>query len=452
MVRNKYKTIRFCLFILVTFFAIFGQTSILHAVSLNLFGTTTASNNSQTSPSTPFLNRVNVPVNFLIEGRNSISAGAITSGNKYAIMDMPAEMIGYMQPNGHATVQTTVTVPLSQSPVQSLMTTVNSVVALIVTSILVSAENRAAVNQALSELTSENFGSQNLTVAIMQRTTTQYGVPISEALLPILTTTLKNRVQNLMNVVNAVPLLGTILGTLLSPFTLLLTQFINNLNSPTSDESKNLVAASILGNTSVTLPFLVSSPKLVNDLTANFVGGFIQTDQPTIQLGGTVGTTPIYFSAGSLSWHKETLPTTLDFGQHPIQTLQDELFTASINNQITTASLFLEDSRSITKNWQLKVQQLTPWQNSDNQLEAQLQLTMGDLTTTFPINSLTSSANQLIQLTNGTQQTLLKLNGISETGQVQLAIDQFGLTVPRNSLKTTGTYQTVLEWTLSDTP
>lgn len=325
-------------------------------------------------------------------------------------------------------------------------------ISLIVNSPLVSTQNKTAVNQALSELRSETFGAQNLTLAIVPRSSTQYGVAISQGLLPILTTTLKNRIQNLLTIVQALPLIGTVLGTLLSPFVTALSQFITSLNSPTSDNSKNLVAASILGNTSVSLPFLLSSPKLTQDLTANFKGGFIQTDQSTIQLGITTGTTPVYFSAGALTWQTTSLPTHLNFGQHLIQTQQDEHLVATNNNQVTTGSISITDTRTVVKNWQIKVQQLSPWQNGTNQLTSQLQISTADLTTTFPITGITSTANQMVPLSIGTQQTLLKLNGVTDPGQVQLAINQFSLAVPKESLKTKGTYQTMVEWLLSDTP
>lgn len=58
----------------------------------------------------------------------------------------------------------------------------------------------------------------------------------------------------------------------------------------------------------------------------------------------------------------------------------------------------------------------------------------------------------MVPLSIGTQQTLLKLNGVTDPGQVQLAINQFSLSVPKESLKTKGTYQTMVEWLLSDTP
>lgn len=452
MLHKKRKQIQQVIFLLLTLLSVLAQTNVVQAVSLNLLGTTTATNNSQTSPNAPFLNRVNVPVTFLIEGKNGISAGVITTGDKYAILEAPTEMVGYIQPNGNATVQTTVTVPLSQSPLQLILPTITSVISLIVNSPLVSTQNKTAVNQALSELRSETFGAQNLTLAIVPRSSTQYGVAISQGLLPILTTTLKNRIQNLLTIVQALPLIGTVLGTLLSPFVTALSQFITSLNSPTSDNSKNLVAASILGNTSVSLPFLLSSPKLTQDLTANFKGGFIQTDQSTIQLGPTTGTTPVYFSAGALTWQTTSLPTHLNFGQHLIQTQQDEHLVATNNNQVTTGSISITDTRTVVKNWQIKLQQLSPWQNGTNQLTSQLQISTADLTTTFPITGIISTANQMVPLSIGTQQTLLKLNGVTDPGQVQLAINQFSLAVPKESLKTKGTYQTMVEWLLSDTP
>jgi len=261
-----------------------------------------------------------------------------------------------------------------------------------------------------------------------------------------------SKTDPIVSSVQALPLIGTVLGTLLSPFVTALSQFITSLNSPTSDNSKNLVAASILGNTSVSLPFLLSSPKLTQDLTANFKGGFIQTDQSTIQLGPTTGTTPVYFSAGALTWQTTSLPTHLNFGQHLIQTQQDEHLVATNNNQVTTGSISITDTRTVVKNWQIKVQQLSPWQNGTNQLTSQLQISTADLTTTFPITGITSTANQMVPLSIGTQQTLLKLNGVTDPGQVQLAINQFSLAVPKESLKTKGTYQTMVEWLLSDTP
>lgn len=431
---------------------ILSQTYVVHALSLELFGTTTLSNNSQTTVEEPFLHVENTPVTFVLTGEDSVGIGAITTGEKYGILEIPTEMVGYVQVNGPATVQTTVTVPLSQSPLQVLMPTISSVISLIVNSPLVSAANKTAVNQALTELTSENFGSQNLSLAITPRTSTQFEVAISQGLLPILATTLKNRVQNLLTVVTAIPLIGTVLGVLLTPFTTALNQLINNLNSPTSADSRALVAGSILGNTQASLPFLISSPAITSDYVANFSGMFIQTDETLIQLEESVAQTAIYFSAGSLDMETALLPSDLDFGEHTIQTQIDELLIAKENQQVTTGVVQISDTRLVEKFWQLKVEQLTSWNQGTNELLAQLQIKNADLISTFPAGSVSSTANQTVGLNVGVQQTLVQLNGTTQPGNVLLNLSEFQLFVPKEAVKSTGTYQTVLEWVLSDTP
>lgn len=431
---------------------ILSQTYVVHALSLELFGTTTLSNNSQTTVEEPFLHVENTPVTFVLTGEDGVGIGAITTSEKYGILEIPTEMIGYVQVNGPATVQTTVTVPLSQSPLQVLMPTISSVISLIVNSPLVSAANKTAVNQALTELTSENFGSQNLSLAITPRTSTQFGVAISQGLLPILATTLKNRVQNLLTVVTAIPLIGTVLGVLLTPFTTALNQLINNLNSPTSADSRALVAGSILGNTQASLPFLISSPAITSDYVANFSGMFIQTDETLIQLEESVAQTAIYFSAGSLDMETALLPSDLDFGEHIIQTQIDELLIAKENQQVTTGVVQISDTRLVEKFWQLKVEQLTSWNQGTNELLAQLQIKNADLISTFPAGSVSSTANQTVGLNVGVQQTLVQLNGTTQPGNVLLNLSEFQLFVPKEAVKSTGTYQTVLEWVLSDTP
>lgn len=431
---------------------ILSQTHVVQALSLELFGTTTLSNNSETTAEKPFLHVGNTPVTFVLTGENGVGVGAITTGEKYGILEIPMEMVGYVQVNGSAIVQTTVIVPLSQSPLQALMPTLSSVISLIVHSPLVSAANKTAANQALTELTSENFGSQNLSLAITPRTNTQFEVAISQGLFPILATTLKNRVQNLLTVVTSIPLIGTILGVLLTPFTTALNQLINNLNSSTSADSRALVAGSILGNTQASFPFLVSSPATTSDYVANFKGMFMQTDEALIQLGESVAQTVIYFSAGALAMETTFLPSNLDFGEHVIQTQMDELLIAKENQQVTTGVVQISDTRLVEKFWQLKVEQLTSWNQGTNELLAQLQIKNADLISTFPAGSVSSTANQIVGLNVGVQQPLIQLNGTTQPGDVLLNLSEFQLFVPKEAVKSTGTYQTVLEWVLSDTP
>ncbi|MFS0950192.1 WxL domain-containing protein [Enterococcus thailandicus] len=106
----------------------------------------------------------------------------------------------------------------------------------------------------------------------------------------------------------------------------------------------------------------------------------------------------------------------------------------------------------VEKFWQLKVEQLTSWNQGTNELLAQLQIKNADLISTFPAGSVSSTANQTVGLNVGVQQTLVQLNGTTQPGNVLLNLSEFQLFVPKEAVKSTGTYQTVLEWVLSDTP
>ncbi|MBO0431579.1 WxL domain-containing protein [Enterococcus sp. DIV0660C] len=142
----------------------------------------------------------------------------------------------------------------------------------------------------------------------------------------------------------------------------------------------------------------------------------------------------------------------MDFGEHVIQTQMDELLIAKENQQVTTGVVQISDTRLVEKFWQLKVEQLTSWNQGTNELLAQLQIKNADLISTFPAGSVSSTANQIVGLNVGVQQPLIQLNGTTQPGDVLLNLSEFQLFVPKEAVKSTGTYQTVLEWVLSDTP
>lgn len=432
------------------------QTSIVvSAVSLELFSTTTVNNDSGTTIDAPFLHVTDIPVTFTISGESGIGAGVITVGTKYALLELPPEMIGNVETGDMATVSTIVSVPLANSPINGILSTLNNVVTTVVNA--VSSELGHTVNEAFNLLKSEDFGAHVLSLPIEELAPNRFGVDISHGLLPILTSTLSSRLQNLRNVITSIPLIGIILGILLSPFTTAINNLLTELSNPNSATSINLVSASLLGKTDVEIPTLVSSPELATDFLAEFKAGFIQTNELVIQLGGQSGdTTTLYFSAGKLSWIAELLPEQLNFGNHPIQTVEAELWTAyeggNAVNPITTGILSVEDTRSGEKNWQVKVEQLSEWTQPTPLLGAQLRIHGGALNTSFPVEKITSIANQTINLQVNTQQTLLALNQVSETGIIELNILEFQLYVPANTPKIAGKYTTTLRWTVSDAP
>jgi hypothetical protein len=86
---------------------------------------------------------------------------------------------------------------------------------------------------------------------------------------------------------------------------------ITALANPNSTTSTNLVSASILGSTTVSIPTFVTSPTgMIQDYAAIVRGGIVQTDDLTIQLLSNFGgSTNLYFSAGSVVMKSEGLPT-----------------------------------------------------------------------------------------------------------------------------------------------
>lgn len=441
---------------IVTFLIVITQTSIIaSAISLDLFSTTTHQNNSGTSLEAPFLNVVDIPVTFSITGENGIGAGVIVSGKKYVLLEVPEEMVEKVTTDGNATVTTTISVPLTNSPMYDILDILDTLISAALS--LVSTQLKETINAAFALVKSEDFGEHELTLPIENLGEGRWGVDISQGILPILTSTLIDRLENLQTVIAGIPIIGLVLAALLAPFNMAIDNLVSVLNDPNSATSLDLVSASLLGNTTANLPMLVSSPEIAEDYIANFQGGFIQTSELTIQLGTNDGAqTSIYFSAGSLTWQDGLLPDNLDFGNHQIQTVNEELWTAyengNTNSPVTTGQIYLEDSRSIEKNWQLKVEQLSEWEHANAILAGQLRIHAGSIQTNFPLEKVTSIANQSIALQANTQQTILQLDNVSEVGNILLNIEEFQLYVPANTPKLAGKYETTMRWTLSNAP
>lgn len=439
-------------------FLLLASTNIIAgAVSIDLFANTKVNNTSGTTSQSPYLNVEQKPVTFTIEG-TATGVGILKTGKKYALISVPSQLSGKVTPNGMATVTTSVTIPLADLPLGSLLGLLSTLVSTINTLLPLNPSLQAPLNrlnEAINNLRNEHYGNQNLPVNIERLSDTLLGVNISDGLLPIIAKTLSNRLTDLKNILNSLPLglIGTILGLVLSSVDSLIAS-LSNLNSTVST---NLVSASILGSTNVSLPTFVTSPAgLTKDYTAAIRGGIIQTDDLTIQLLSNFGgNTNIYFAAGSLALKGELLPNNLNFGVHPIQTKDDEIWTAHVDgnsaNPLQTGKIRIEDTRTSTKAWQLKVAQSNPWSSRQRPLtNARLDISLGALSTNF--QNYSALYNQTIQMTPNTQMTLMTLNPTTAAGYVELPLNQFQLFVPKNTPKQLGTYQTTLQWTLSNTP
>lgn len=422
--------------------------SIVSAVSVDLFAKTDVKNNSNTTQTAPYLNVDKQPVTFTIDG-STTGVGLIKTGTKYAYISIPAELSGKvtLPLNPQTTVTAKVTILKADLPIGGLLTSLNSVLGSVTGILLTNLSN------AINALQNEDFGTQTMTITTQQPLPTLLVADISQGLLPILTKALITRLENVKNELNKIILLGDTISNLLTSINTL----ISALNDTTSTTSKNLVAASILGTTNVTMPTLVSSPTgLAQDYTANIRGGITQSDAITVDILSSFGNnTAIYFSAGSVVLNGSQLPANLNFGTHAIQTVADENWLAYVNgnsaNGLQTGKIRIDDTRTAVKSWQLKVSQPNNWLNNQSGLtNAQLSISLGTLSTN--LTGTLPSAVQSVTLTSGNQSTLVTLGSTTSTGYVEVPLNQFKLFVPKNTAKQTGNYQTTLQWTLSNTP
>ncbi|MDN6584668.1 MAG: WxL domain-containing protein [Enterococcus sp.] len=446
-----------CLVGSAIFLFLASSNLIVSAVSVDLFATTQVKNSSGTTAAAPYLNVSQKPVTFTIDGTTT-GVGLIKTGKKYALISVPSPLSGKVTPNGSSMVTTTVTIPLADLPVGSLLGLLSTLVSTINGLLFLNPSLQAplnSLNQAINNLKNENYGNQNLPITTEQLSATLLGVNISQGLLPILTGTLSNRLVDLKNVLNTLPLglIGAILTSVLSSVDGLITALAN----PNSTISTNLVSASILGSTTVSIPTFVTSPTgMTQDYAAIVRGGIVQTDDLTIQLLSNFGgSTNLYFSAGSVVMKSEGLPTNLNFGSHPIQTKVDETWNAHVGgsnaNPLQTGKIRIEDTRTIAKSWQLKVSQDTNWSSGQKNLaNARMNMMVGAWNTNF--QNYTGVSNQTIQLAPGNQITLMTLGSTNAPGYVELPLNQFQLFVLKNTPKQTGSYQTTLRWTISATP
>lgn len=445
----------------ITVFAFFlfltSSNIIVSAVSIDLFANTQVNNNSGTTAAAPYLNVSQKPVTFTVNGTTT-GVGLIKTGKKYALISVPSPLSGKVTPNGTATVTTTVTIPLADLPLSGVLGLLSTLVTTITTLLPLNPSLQAplnSLNQAINNLKNENYGNHNLPIATEQLSATLLGVNISQGLLPILTSTLSNRLTDLKNILNTLPLglIGAILTSVLSSVDGLIT----SLGNPNSAISTNLVSASILGSTNVSIPTFVTSPAgLAQDYTAAIRGGIVQTDDLTIQLLSNFGgNTNIYFSAGSLAMKSELLPGNLNFGTHPIQTKADETWNAYVGgnsaNPLQTGTIRIDDTRTTAKAWQLKVAQSNNWTSGQKNLSnARLDIALGALSTNF--QNYSSIANQMIHMIPNEQLVLVNLSNTTAPGYVEMPLNQFQLFVPKNTPKQIGNYKTTLQWTISNTP
>lgn len=456
MTKKCSKSLNKIVFMLITALLFLTSSNIIvSAVSVDLFANTQVNNNSGTTAVSPYLNVTNKPVTFTINGQ-STSLGLIKTGKKYALLSVPSPLSSKVTPNGTANVTTTVTIPVADLPISGLLTLLSTLVTAL-TPLAITPQLQAtlaSLNTAITNLKKEDFGAQNMNLPITQISPTLLGTDISQGLLPILTGVLSQRLKDLKAVVATLPAAVNLAAT---PVLTAIDSLVTSLGDQNSTVSQNLVSASLLGSTNVSMPTNVSSPMgLTQDLAATIRGGIVQIDDVVLQLLSNFGgSTNIYFSAGTLTLRNDLLPGNLNFGTHPLQTKNDELWTAyaggNSTNPVTTGTIRVEDTRTIEKNWSLKIAQSENWTNSQQSLSnPRLDVSLGGFTTNFP--NTNSISNQTIHLVPNQQVNLISVFSATNPGYVQIPLNQFQLFVPKNTPRQVGNYQTTIQWIVSNTP
>ncbi|MHC5216511.1 adhesive domain-containing protein [Enterococcus sp. LJL128] len=437
-------------------------------------------NNSQTTPTSRWLPTIsNQPVNFTISGEGLANASVNLTGNKYGVLVIPSQLSGKVKPNGNAQVDTNVTVDLDKvallkptfDALSRLISLINDIKGGALSLVGVDFD-LTAVNKQLDLLNSlENFGHTTYSATTVGNDRLIY-LNMDEGLGTILAKDLSQILVNLNTAVQNLKV--TVTNPLLGTATALTINTVLNLVKPALNTAitallpalglggaavQQLADASVLGQTTINLPTFVSGPgSITGNLDAKFVGTVIKSTLLNIDLLSTANAVSyIYFAGETFLLENTLLPSSLNFGAHPIQTKLDETFTATqggvSTGPNTTGTVRIMDTRSTAKNWQVKVSQIQEWMNSSSSINSSvLKIYGGALTTDYSAGNVRSISGSMIELQNGTQQEVLAVSGTTASGTTNLDLSKFDLFVPKNTKKQSGAYQTKLVWTITESP
>lgn len=439
-----------------------------------------SSNNSNTTTSQRWQPTVvDQPVNFTISGAALADVSANLVGKKYGVLVIPPELANKVKKNGDAQVDTNVTVDLDKvALLQPTFDALSSLISLIdrikggLLSLVGVNFDLTEVSKQLDLLNSlETLGHTTYSATTVGTDRAIY-LNMDEGLGTILANDLSKILVNLNNAVQSLkvtvttPIVGDAVAAVINPvlntvkpaLSTAITALLPALGVGGA-AVQQLADASVLGQTTINLPTLVSGPgSITSNLDAKFVGTVIKSSAIDIDLLSTAnGVSYIYFAGETFAMNNTLLPDALNFGIHPIQTKQDELFTATLGgvsgSQNTTGTVAIMDTRSSTKNWQVKVSQTGQWLNGSTTLSnPAIKIYGGALTTSYGAANVRSISNSSIDLYDGSQQEVLAVFGTAASGNTSLALSKFDLFVPKNTVKKVGQYKTTLIWTVTESP
>ena len=301
-------------------------------LDIELLSNVTSNNDSGTSTSNRWTAaNQNQPVNFTVSGGALADASAVFSGQKQAVLVVPPELRGNVAAAGSAAINTNVTIDLSKVTFLTAVLNAANDLTNVITQITSGAlGNLTGVDIDLTEVNRqlelvnniENLGAASFTAPETLAADGSYiSAPISDGLGLVLAQNVSNILQDLNTAVQALEAKGTsipsnLVATAINAALLPVKGTVNvavsgalPLLAVGGSGVNELVDASLLGATTVTLPTTVSTPQnLSNNLDARFVGTVVQTDLLDVNLLATAdGVSNIYFAAGTTS--EVTAPT-----------------------------------------------------------------------------------------------------------------------------------------------
>ena len=301
-------------------------------LDIELLSNVTSNNDSSTSTSNRWTAaNQNQPVNFTVSGGALADASAVFSGQKQAVLVVPPELRGNVAAAGSAAINTNVTIDLSKVTFLTAVLNAANDLTNVITQITSGAlGNLTGVDIDLTEVNRqlelvnniENLGAASFTASETLAADGSYiSAPISDGLGLVLAQNVSNILQDLNAAVQALEAKGTsipsnLVATAINAALLPVKGTVNvavsgalPLLAVGCSGVNELVDASLLGATTVTLPTTVSTPQnLSNNLDARFVGTVVQTDLLDVNLLATAdGVSNIYFAAGTTS--EVTAPT-----------------------------------------------------------------------------------------------------------------------------------------------
>ncbi|WP_311054749.1 Ig-like domain-containing protein [Enterococcus faecalis] len=301
-------------------------------LDIELLSNVTSNNDSGTSTSNRWTAaNQNQPVNFTVSGGALADASAVFSGQKQAVLVVPPELRGNVAAAGSSAINTNVTIDLSKVTFLTAVLNAANDLTNVITQITSGAlGNLTGVDIDLTEVNRqlelvnniENLGAASFTAPETLAADGSYiSAPISDGLELVLAQNVSNILQDLNAAVQALEAKGTsipsnLVATAINAALLPVKGTVNvavsgalPLLAVGGSGVNELVDASLLGATTVTLPTTVSTPQnLSNNLDARFVGTVVQTDLLDVNLLATAdGVSNIYFAAGTTS--EVTAPT-----------------------------------------------------------------------------------------------------------------------------------------------